>query len=59
MNQLEVDDHVQMPGIPFVVVVLELGTCTDPNCDRPTFRFADPETGEDDWMHQDQFRVIR
>lgn len=59
MNQFNVDDYVEMPGVPLVVSVLELGTCPDPGCDRPTFRFADPATGEDDWMHQDdEFRLL-
>lgn len=62
MAKFKVGDKVQMDGVPLVVEVLELGVCTDQRCDLDggtgeTFRFADPETGEDDWMHTASFEL--
>jgi hypothetical protein len=54
----KVGDKVRMPGVPVVVEVLALNTCMDPDCDRPTFIFADPITGDDDEMHCDQFELV-
>lgn len=54
MARFKIGDKVRLPGVPFVVEVLEIGTCDDgPDCDLggETFRFVDPETGDDDWMH--------
>lgn len=59
MSKFKTGDRVEMPGVPFVVTVLEIrdGGCGDEGCDRETFRFADPQSGEDDWMHSDEFRL--
>jgi hypothetical protein len=59
MSGFKVGDRVEMPGVPVVVTVLEVktGGCGHPGCDREEFRFADPESGEDDWMHSDEFRL--
>lgn len=51
-----VGDRVEMPGVPFVVTVLEVGTCDGDCCTEPTFRFSDPESKEDDWAHVNEFR---
>ncbi len=58
MSKFEIGDKVQMPGVPFVVEVLEFGDCEEGgDCDAggETFRFKDPESGEDDWMHSEEF----
>lgn len=56
MPKFEIGDKVQMPGVPFVVEVLEIGTCDNPDCEEPeTFRFADPGGNGDDWMHTCEF----
>lgn len=62
MAKFQVGDKVQMDGVPLIVEVLELGACEDPRCDidggdGETFRFVDPETGEDDWMHTASFEL--
>lgn len=57
MPKFEVGDKVQMPGVPFIVEVLEIGVCEDgATCGlgEETFRFKDPATGDDDWMHADE-----
>lgn len=62
MARFEVGDKVQMPGVPFVVEVLEIGTCEDaPDCGLggETFRFRDPEDPDaDDWMHSSEFERV-
>lgn len=61
MAKFNVGDEVQMPGVPFVVEVLEIGTCEDvPDCDLggETFRFKDPGGLGDDWMHTAEFERI-
>ncbi len=60
MPKFEIGDKVQMPGVPFVVEVLEIGQCEDvPDCELPeTFRFADPGGRGDDWMHTSEFERI-
>lgn len=62
MSKLQVGDRVQMPGVPFVVEVLELGVCDDPDChfdgSVETFRVKDPQSGEDDWMHSAEFERV-
>lgn len=58
MPKFEIGDKVQMPGVPVVVEALEFGQCDDaPGCPigDETFRFKDPETGDDDWMHVSEF----
>ncbi|HEU4541966.1 MAG TPA: hypothetical protein VFR23_12640 [Jiangellaceae bacterium] len=55
MAKFEIGDEVRMPGAPFVVEVVEIGTCDDDGCDAEIFRFKDPESGEDDWMHTAEF----
>lgn len=60
MSKFNVGDKVQMPGVPFVVEVLEIGTCDDARCeDRETFRFKDPGGLGDDWMHTAEFELAQ
>jgi hypothetical protein len=57
-RKFDIGDRVRMPGVPFVVEVLEFGACDERWCaERETFRFKDPQTGEDDWMHVRDFEV--
>lgn len=61
MAKFEVGDKVQMPGVPFVVKVEEIGTCDDgPDCDQggETFRFADPGGQGEDWAHTAEFEKV-
>lgn len=61
MAKFNVGDRVAMPGVPFVVKVLELGQCDEgPGCELgdETFRFADPQTGGDDWIHTSEFELV-
>jgi hypothetical protein len=60
MAKFKIGDKVQMPGVPFVVEVLEIGTCEDgPDCDLgETFRFKDPGGLGDDWMHSSEFERV-
>lgn len=60
MTKFEVGDKVQMPGVPFVVEVLEIGVCEDQPCDLGgvTFRFKDPGGLGDDWMHVSEFEKV-
>jgi hypothetical protein len=62
MAKFEIGDRVQMPGVPFVVAVLELGTCEDgADCEfKPpeTFRFSDPGGLGADWMHTAEFERV-
>jgi hypothetical protein len=61
MAEFDIGDKVQMPGTLFTVEVLEIGVCEDYGtfgCHPETFRFADPHTGEDDWMHTDEFEKV-
>lgn len=61
MAKFEVGDQVRMPGVPFVVTVLEIGTCQDgPGCPLgpETFRFSDPGGLGDDWMHVSEFEKV-
>ncbi len=61
MPKFEVGDKVQMSGVPFRVEVLEIGVCEDYKqfgCHPETFRFKDPDSGEDDWMHVDEFEKV-
>lgn len=59
-QRFKVGQRVRMPGVPFVLDVLEVRDgCGDEGCDRQSFRFKDPETGEDDWMHSDEFELAR
>lgn len=61
MPKFQIGDRVQMPGVPFIVEVLEFGVCEDFEkfgCHPETFRFQDPESGEDDWMHTDEFEKV-
>jgi hypothetical protein len=53
--KFEVGDRVQMPGVPIVVEVLELGPCGDLDCKEQLFRFADPGGQGDDWAHVSEF----
>lgn len=55
MPKFEIGDKVQMAGVPFVVEVLEFGTCTDDGCEEETFRFNDPGGMGEDWMHTAEF----
>lgn len=61
MTKFKVGDLVKMPGVPLQVKVLELGTCEDgADCDlgEETFRFRDPESGEEDWEHTSEFEKV-
>lgn len=65
MTKFEIGDMVQVPGIPFVVEVLEIGTCEETlngtgDCDRggETFRFKDPGGQGDDWEHTATFEKV-
>jgi hypothetical protein len=61
MSKFQIGDRVRMPGVPFVVTVEEIGRCEDgDDCDLggETFRFADPESGENDWMHSAEFEKV-
>jgi hypothetical protein len=62
VSKFEVGDKVQMPGVPFVVEVLELKPCDERGgCDMgdgEVFRFADPEGKGDDWMHTEEFEKV-
>jgi len=55
MAEFNVGDKVTMPGVPIVVEVLGFEGCGEDGCEREAFRFQDPETGEDDRMHCDEF----
>lgn len=55
MPKFEIGDKVRMPGVPFAVEVLEIGTCEDEDCPGETFRFTDPGGQGDDWMHTSEF----
>jgi hypothetical protein len=61
--KFKVGDKVQMVGVPFVVEVLEIGTCDDMSSDNgcefggETFRFKDPGGLGDDWMHSAEFEI--
>jgi len=60
--KFNIGDHVAMPGVPIVVEVLEFGICwEDQECSlgaSTTFRFKDPQTGQDDWMHVIEFEKV-
>jgi hypothetical protein len=60
MSKFQVGDIVQMPGVPFVVEVLEIGVCEDVPCNLggEIFRFKDPGGLGDDWMHSSEFQVV-
>lgn len=57
MSKFQIGDKVQMPGTPFVVEVLEIGDCDDCGPGE-LFRLKDPESGEDDWMHTEEFELV-
>ena len=60
MSRFEIGDKVQMPGVPFVVEVLEIGVCEDQPCHLggETFRFKDPGGLGDDWSHSSEFETV-
>ncbi|MEU4558387.1 hypothetical protein AB0F72_08355 [Actinoplanes sp. NPDC023936] len=61
MAKFEIGDQVRMTDVHLVVEVLENGTCEDYRrfkCWPETFRFKDPESGEDDWAHTDEFEKV-
>lgn len=60
MTAFAVGDLVQMPDVPIIVEVLEIGECGSKDCGEgaETFRFKDPETGEDDWAHSISFMKV-
>lgn len=59
MSKFEIGDRVQMPGVPIVVKVLEIGPCTDcDDCGEQTFRFSDPGGMGDDWAHVSEFEKV-
>lgn len=61
MPKFEIGDKVKMPGVSFVVQVLEFGTCDEGvDCDfgGETFRFKDPGGLGDDWEHTANFEKV-
>ncbi len=61
VSKFQIGDKVAMPGVPFVVEVLELGTCDLAGCDfgdGETFRFKDPGGLGDDWEHTSLFEKV-
>jgi len=59
--KFEIGDKVQMPGVPMVVKVLEIGACDDGDgcpLGTETFRFKDPGGMGDDWMHSSEFEKV-
>lgn len=57
-QRFSVGDRVQMPDVPFVVVVTGVGTCEDgPECrlGPDIFSFEDPGGLGTDWMHMSDF----
>lgn len=61
MAKFKIGDRVQMPGVPFVVTVLEIGECEEaPDCPLgpETFRFSDPGGQGDDWGHTSEFEKV-
>ena len=57
-SHIEVGDLVYMPGVPFVVEVLEITELHDKDYPSPIFMFRDPATGVHDWMPVDWFREV-
>lgn len=58
MAKFDVGDQVQIPGVPFVVTVLEIGECEEGAAcplGQETFRFSDPGGQGDDWGHTSEF----
>lgn len=55
MNTFRIGDRVTCIGTPYSVEVLELGVCDHVDCGGDTFRFKDPETGDNDWVHAHGF----
>jgi hypothetical protein len=58
MSKFNVGDRVIMPGTPYILDVLEIGECEEGDgCEfgPELFRFADPETSVNDWMHSSMF----
>lgn len=66
MAKFQVGDQVKMVGVPFVVEVLEIGTCEEnmelcaSNCPLgpEVFRFEDPAGLGDDWGHSSEFELV-
>jgi hypothetical protein len=60
VSKFEIGDKVQMPGVPFVVEVKEIGVCDDDDegCRDETFRFSDPGGLGDDWAHSCDFERV-
>lgn len=59
MAKFQLGDMAQVIDTPITVEVLEVGECEDwgrSYCPcAETIRFKDPESGEDDWAHADEF----
>jgi len=73
MSKFKIGDRVQMDAVPFVVEVLEIKPCDEPHYDPPhgyrpgdgcdmgdgqVFRFRDPLSGAEDWMHTMDFERV-
>jgi len=57
---VQIGDKLQMPGVPFVVEVLEVKPCDEVPCPLgggDLFRFADPGGLGDDWAHVSEFEA--
>jgi hypothetical protein len=60
MPKFQIGDTVQENTSYLTVAVIEIGVCEDYErlgCHPETFRYKDPETGEDDWAHSDEFSL--
>ena len=56
MSTFQVGDLAAHKQAPFTVRVIDVTKCDDDGCDRELIVFADPETGEEDAAHADEFR---
>lgn len=61
VGKFNIGDKVIMPGVPLPAVeVLDIKQCEDPGCpfeEQEVFQFADPATGDLDWMHTAEFEL--
>lgn len=68
-SELKVGDlihHREVPPGVFDVKVLEVATCGqrvsqqgEDDCQQQIVRITDPGSGEDDWVHAEEFEVVR
>lgn len=55
MSNFQVGDRATFKNTPFTVTVTEVSVCEDENCCREVIAFVDPETGEEDTAHAEEF----